>query len=373
MDVNRWAQWMGRDLEQAELQPLQPVRVGRDRAIRLHNPALRTLGFSGEDRLIVKGRDGACVLCRATGGGGALEKGRLPVAEAVAKVLSPPGASGAMLVGRKGEAAIVPLYIQEHAPDLLGPRFIDEWRGDRVVRHAIPGPPRDAWTPDALRDLEDLLCAEPFPVDPLPILAKGEDWIGWMTRNRIVGRPGTGDDRLRADLAGAVYGEQGADGSWRSVVDTGYAILRLLALGESPSGERIQSAARWLLARPEPPPRPGMWMLTDAYLQEWMALREPSARRAFAPGEIQWAHPGRCSLYTFDTLPHEQAAFGSQEAQRVIPPCNRFAVPACGPRLTHVSALRLCGSPAAAPLRQYPLPPGRRVGILVRLRSAGPQ
>jgi hypothetical protein len=178
MAVNRWAQWMGRDLEQAVLQPLQPVRVGRDRAIRLHNPALRALGFSGEDRLIVERRDGACALCRATSGGRALEKGKLPVAETVAQALSPPGASGALLVGREGEAAIAPLYVQEHAPNVLGPRFVDEWHGDRVVRHAIPGPPRDAWTPDALRELEDLLFAEPFPVDPLPILAKGEDWKG---------------------------------------------------------------------------------------------------------------------------------------------------------------------------------------------------
>lgn len=358
MDMNSWAQLMGHDLEQAVLQPLQPVRLGRDCTIRLHNPALRALGFSGEDCLLAEMRDGVCALCRATSGGHALEKGKLPVSQAVAKALSPPDASGAVLVGRKGEAAIVPLYIQEHAPDVLGPRFVDEWHGDRVVRHAVPGLSRDAWTSDALCGLEDLLCDGPFPVDPVPILAKGYDWVAWMTRNHIIGRPGSGDDRLQADLAGAIYCEQQTDGSWRTVVDTGYAILQLLALGESPSGERVQRAGRWLLAGAEPPPHPGMWMLTDAYLQAWMAVREPSAQRAFAPGETQWAHPGRCSFYTFDTLPHEQAAFGDQEPQQVIPSCNRFAVPACEPRLTHISALVAeallrCGYADHPRLRRY--------------------
>ena len=100
-------------------------------------------------------------------------------------------------IGGQEDDRTLTLVIQEHLPDVLGPRFLDELRGDLVVRHAIPGPARNEWTADRIRELEGLLCAQPFRLDPVAAIADGDSWVGWMTRNRVLRRPVPGDEAVR--------------------------------------------------------------------------------------------------------------------------------------------------------------------------------
>ena len=170
-----------------------------------------------------------------------------------------PAANGAALrIGGNGQTRTLPLRVEKHPPDVLGPRFIDELGEDCVIRHAIPGLPRGGWTEETLCELREMLCAEPFRTDPVAAIADGDDWVGWMTRSRILQQPLVGDDELRRSFAERIYSDQTADGSWAGVPGTAYAILRLLDIGESAADKRIQRAANWLLGLPEPPPRPGM-------------------------------------------------------------------------------------------------------------------
>lgn len=364
IDTKRWARLMGRDLGLSKLQPLQPVRIRKDGTLKITRRSLQALEISSGDRLRVQLRDARCLLTKARRGGVRAGEGRLPVPHRVCCALFVDGVEGgrrpmpAVLVGGDGEARIVPIHVQEHAPDLLGPRFVDEFRGDGVVRHAIPGPCRDDWTREALGELEELLCPKPFKVDPVRSLAQGDDWVAWMTRNRIVRQPAAGDDRLRNALIRKVLRDQQADGSWGAVPATAYAMLRLLDLGKRPSGKPMQRAAQWLLDLPEPPPRAGMWMLTQEYLDEWLSKRRPRERRDFGPGETQRTGPGRDSFYAWEYPEHEQDQFRSQGVQQAIPVCARHHPPACEPRITHVSAvvaeaLLRCGFHHHPRLRRY--------------------
>jgi hypothetical protein len=270
---------------------------------------------------------------------------------------SPDG--GALHIGDGGETRTVSLRVEEHQPDPLGPRFIDELHGDSVVRHAVPGPTRSAWTEQVLRELEGMVCAEPFPVDPVPPIAEGDDWVAWMTRNHILHDPRAGDDKLRASFADRIYSDQRADGSWFGLPRTAHAILRLLAIGESATDRRIQRAANWLLNLPEPAPRPGMWMLTQDYLEEWVARRQPEVDRDFGPGDYQWTGPDEAVNYYCWRFPAaEQDQFRGQDMQQAVPTCARHHPPACEPRMTHVSAvvaevLLRCGHADHPRLRRY--------------------
>ena len=261
VSLKRWAGLMGRDLPRSKFQPLQPVRVNRKGEVELTLASMGAMGFSSGDRVGVQIVRGVCTLGRCVRGGAALaagEKLRFPVAEKLRRRILPAETSGAVLVGTKGEGRIFPIIVREHGPDVLGPRFIDELCEDRVIRHAVPGLPRDGWTPEALGELETLLCAEPFRVDPVAAIAGGSDWVGWMTRNRVLGRSSSRDSALRESFIRKIFCLQKADGSWGSVPATGYATLGLLSLGRRASDERLKRAAKWLLDLPEPPPRPGM-------------------------------------------------------------------------------------------------------------------
>ncbi|MFC1718535.1 hypothetical protein ACFL6S_33070 [Candidatus Poribacteria bacterium] len=357
LDAGYWASIMGQELVESSLQPLQPVKVGRKNTIQFM--CLTELGFSSADRFVVEVQDGRCILRRVEHGGLPIVKGKLTVSEEVRNVLSQPDADGAILVGRQGEAFMLPVFVKEHPPDPLGPRFIDELLPNRIIRHAIPGPARGEWTTEALHDLVEMICSEPFSVDPIPAIAQGDDWVGWMTRNRLLEQPVPEDDSFRADIVSGILQGQKGDGSWDTVPATAYAILRFLALGEDASGEAIQRAANWLLDLPEPEPRPGMWMLTQEYLEEWLCRRQPREQKAFVAGEIQRAAPDdEISFYCWNFPMHEQDQFRGQEAQRVVPICARHHPPACEPRITHISALvaealMLCGYHSHPRLRRY--------------------
>ena len=301
LDPKQWADLMGQGLERAELQPLRPV----------------------DD------------------------------------VPSIPGAAGAIAVGREGQERVLPVRVAEHPADVLGPRFIDELRDDCVVRHAIPGPPHDGWTPERLGELETLLCSQPFGVDPVAAIADGDDWVAWMTRNDILQQPAPDDPPLHSRLTCDLLPGQWSNGSWGSVPATAYRILNLLALGTAEVESRIQRAAQWLLALPEPRPRPGMWMLTQEYLDEWLAKRQPKQGRQLGACEIVHTGPDEeVNFFSWAFPDAEQDQFRAQESQRVIPTCARHHPPACEPRITHVSALVAeallrCGYADHPRLRRY--------------------
>jgi len=265
----------------------------------------------------------------------------------------------AVRVGGNGEEHKLPLRVEEHSPDILGPRFVDELLSGRVVRHAVPGPAHEEWGPGLIRQLEDLLCAEPFRIDAVRAIAEGDDWVGWMARNRVLGRPSPGGEALRARLVEEILGRQQADASWGGLPATAFAILNLLALGQKSSDASIRAGAEWLLRQAEPPPRPGMWMLTREYLDEWMSKRRPAEPRDFAPGEFHWVPPDSdVNAYSWQFPSQEQDLFRGDEMQQVVPTCARHHPPACEPRLTHVSgvvaeALLRCGYADHPRLRRY--------------------
>ena len=258
-----------------------------------------------------------------------------------------------------GEERTLPLVIEEHAADILGPRFVDELRSDRVVRHAIPGLSRDGWDARNIGEFKRLMCSEHLRLDPVADIAEGDDWVAWMTRNRVLQHPAPDDEALRARFVHGILDRQKPDGSWGAVPATAFAILNLLALGEDSSDTHIAAGAEWLLDQPEPVPRPGMWMLTREYLDEWMSKRKPKEQRQFAPGEFRWIPPDEKINYFCWRFPdREQDQFRGQEMQQVIPTCARHHPPACEPRMTHVSGvaaetLLRCGYADHPRLRRY--------------------
>lgn len=269
--------------------------------------------------------------------------------KAEAQPLKPVDGGAAIRIGGDGEERTLPIEVEVHPVDALGPRFVDELLPDRVVRHAIPGPARDGWTPERLRELEDLLCREPFRLDPVAALREGDGWVGWMTRDRILGRPAPDDGQVQQQLIGEVMAGREEDGSWGGVPATAFAVLNLLTLGVAPSDTAVLQGCEWLLALPEPTPRPGMWMLTGEYLAEWLSKRRPPEKRELSPGEFHWVPPdGDVNFFCWQFPDREQDQFRGEEMQRVVPTCARHHPPACEPRLTHVSgvvaeALLRCG------------------------------
>jgi len=268
------------------------------------------------------------------------------------------GGAALRLAGAGGEQTL-PVTVVEHPADILGPRFLDEVRPDSILRHAIPGPSRDAWDHPSLQELANLLCGEPFSLDPVPALADGDDWVGWMTRSRLLASPLPTDHALGRRLAEDLLAAQLADGSWGGLPATASAILHLLALGKAPSDDPLDGASRWLLEQPEPPPRPGMWMLKPFYIEDWVSRRKPELERELAPGEFHWIPPdGDVNYFSWEFPDVEQDQFRSEEIQQVLPNCARNHPPACEPRMVHVSgvvaeALVRCGHADHPRLRRY--------------------
>ena len=340
-DPKAWASVMGRDLPMADRQPLEIVRLAKDGTLGIHKDTLQQMGIRPEDPVALESECGRWLLRPSADGRRVGERVRIKLkpAEELAAALTAAGGYG-VVCGSGERAEILPLRVETHAPDALGPRFIDEFADGCVVRHAIGEPGADGWTEETLADLEDLVCAEPFRVDPVIVIAEGQDWAAHMTRTRILAKPSAREGEIGLKLVADVHAGRQADGSWGSASATAYAVLRLLTLGEKPRDRRIQRACEWLLELPEPSPRPGMWMLSEEYMTEWLSRRNSKGLRKFAACETQRASPREDnSFYSWDFPDAEQDQFSGQEMQQVIPTCARHHPPACEPRITHVSAL----------------------------------
>lgn len=335
-DIGFWNAFMGRDLPKADAQPARPVMIEQGRA-KLNGRWIKArLGDDAAVRLRVDG--GRIALCDDPEGARA-DDGmcELPLPPEAAALLPTRDPVHGMIV-QDGEALLLmPIHIEEHGPDVLGPRIIDELSNAKVVRHVVKGFGLEEWTAERLREFEDLVCTEPLAHDPLPEIASGDDWVGWKTRGKITGQPAAGDDALRQSLEDRIFGGQEENGSWDdSVVTTAFCILRARSVSVPPGDPRLRRAAQWLLHWPEPVDRPGMWMTTTEYLREWNAIKggeETTDKDAyFWDIEDGWEH----DLYR------------GEEKNQVIPTCCRNYPAMCGSRMLHpaatvAAALGACG------------------------------
>ena len=358
LSLQHWAGLMGRDLPEAERQALQPVRV-EDGRLKLFSGMLN-LHFSEGTRIGARLSEGRILLAAAEDGpelgkAGWWDDGTcvdLQLPEEARDAL--PGGEPVLclLVKSSTQLELMPIRIEEHDPDILGPRIIDEFVREEdgqygsAIRHVVRGLPFDEWTDDRIRELADLVSAEPFERDPVPGLAEGEDWVAWRTRNKILRKPGADDEPLRLRLEKEVFGDQRREGSWDGhVVKTAYGILHALSVDVAPGDERVQRAASWLLEQPEPVGRPGMWMLDAARLRKW-------SEKCSGMVDIEGAE-FMVTSYTED----DHDLFRAMESQQEIPSCTRNHHAGCDammhPSATAAMALCACGHAGHARLKVY--------------------
>jgi len=336
---DRWLPLMGRDLAKAQRQPVHPVMIKDGKAGLFSHGVMGRLPVGTKIGLRMHG---SRLLVVETGGGTPVQEPRfwdgrdpileldLPEGAATALGIEDPFL-GTLFDGEDG-LEILPIRVEEHGPDVLGPRVIDELRTPldeaqpaEIVRHVVRGPTYEEWTRDRVRGLEDLLCSTPFQHDPLTPLADGEDWVAWKVRGEILRRPRDDDSRQRGEFVRAAFSDQSENGSWfDSPLKTAYGMLHALSVGVGPKEPRMRKAAEWLLGWPAPAGRPGMWMLSDSHRREWNASRSRQGGgkpRSFPIGS-----------------PDEDVRFVREEAQqRAMATCARHFSGLCDAML-HVSA-----------------------------------
>ncbi|MFQ6130407.1 MAG: hypothetical protein ACE5R4_00060 [Armatimonadota bacterium] len=338
-----WRRLMGTSLPRSQLQPLQPVAI-EDGKFKVFADTLKPR-FSDGAKVGLERRGNRVVLAETAEGVtiNNREHYELCLPRSVGQLLPNGDPIYGMVVQSGDQLLLLPIRVEEHAPDVLGPRIIDELRPGSgragpgaIVRHIVKGFGYDGWTSDRLRELKDLVCAEPLDYDPLRELESADDWIAWKTRNEILRRPAPGDDVLRQKLMAEVFARQSGNGSWDDcVVATAYGILRALSIGTPAHDRRITKAAQWLLDCPEPLGRPGMWMLTEERREKWDASRRGER-------DVDWL-AFMVHSYTED----EHDLFRGQEQQQVVVSLSRNHHAGCDamlqPSATAVDALCRCG------------------------------
>ena len=350
--LDLWSQLMGRDLPKSDRQAIQPVMV-EDGKATLSADTLKSC-FSPGAKVGFRLGGGHIALEETPDGVLVEDEGRheLELSAATRDVLPNEEPLFAMVVGQDKRLELMPIRVEEHRPDVLGPRMIDEVREapDRarpptLVRHLVRGFEYADWTAQRVQELEDVVCSEPFPHDPLEPLATGDDWIAWQTRNRVLRQPDPGDGEVRQALMAGIFAGQVEDGSWEgSVVKTAYGILRALSIDVCADDGKIQRAADWLLRWPEPAGRPGWWALNDEYLAKW------NARQAGEDiGEFDFMNRG--------FLDEEHDLFRQPEQQEIVASCSRHHAAPCDslhhPSTVAAEALCRCGHADDPRLRSY--------------------
>ena len=330
-----WNQFMGRNLPQSESQPLQPVIIESGK-LKIRADTLRDR-FSQGTKIGFQ-RHGNHIFLTDLSDGITVEKDEtheLELPEAIQNILPKEEQFFGMVVNYNGHLEFMPIRVQEHEPDVLGPRIIDELQEPTdetqpftIVRHIVKSFEYEDLTNERLQELEYLICSKSFSYDPLKELMTGNDWIAWKVRNEILQQPDAenqknftfdqtflkfDDEKLRQEMMNKVFAGQIKNGSWNnSVVKTAYGILRALSIHVPSNDERIQKAAQWLLDWPEPAGRPGMWMLDEERLQKWDANKKGLS-------EVDWL---TFMLTNFTEEDHD--LFRGQEHQEVIPSCTRM-------------------------------------------------
>ena len=346
LSLGHWADLMGRDLPEAQCQILQPVRIEGGKAKLF--AGMVNAGLEPGTKVGFCLREGRVVLAEAADGvelekTGWWDDGKqleLELTEDVRAALPAGETVAGLLVQHGDELELMPVRVQEHEPDILGPRIIDEVRAADeegppvVVRHVVKGIDYGDWTAERVAEMAELLAPEPFPQDPTALLAEGDDWIAWKTRKEILGQPGPDDGALRQQLETDIFAGQGDSGSWDDhVVKTAYGILHALSIDVPSDDERVQRAANWLLGRPEPLGRPGMWMLDEPRLKKWDARKRGEE-------EVEWLE-FMVTRYTEE----DHDLFRAPEPQQIIPSCTRNHHAGCDAMLhpSATAAMALCG------------------------------
>ncbi len=334
-----WFPLMGKDLPRARSQPIHPVMV-KDGKAGIFAHGLRGK-FAVGTKVGLEMREHRVVVAEVEDGVPMHEPRfwddrdplmELQLPEGAPEALSAGVPPSAMLFDGEGGLQVLPIRVEEHEADILGPRVIDElqYPSDRteppvIVRHVVKGPAYEDWTAGRLRKLEALVCSQSFRHDPLASLADDDGWVGWKVRNKILCQSGADDGALRERFVREVFQRQGENGSWSdSPLRTAYGILHGLSVDVPPDVPRMRKAAEWLLNWPAPVGRPGMWMLSEKHLQEWNTGKNDEGGTG----------GGSFPLGTTD----DETGYVREEAQqRVVPTCARHFSGLCDAML-HVSA-----------------------------------
>ena len=358
LSQERWLSLMGRDLPEADIRALQPVQV-EGRELKLFSGMVNTCLPEGAKVAVVL-REGRLVLEGAADGPEVQKTGWWDDGKHLEVELSPEaraalpagGSAACLLVQRDGALELMPVQVEEHEADLLGPRIIDEFRAPAgpetasVVRHVVRGLRYEELTSESVAEMQALLIPDRLERDPVAGIAAGDDWVAWKSRRELLGRPEAGDGTVRQRLEDEAFAGQDDDGSWDGhVVKTAYGIQRALSV-DVPSGDvRLQRAAQWLLEQPEPDGRPGMWMLDGERLGKWNA-------RSRGEEEVEWLE---FMVVRYTEADHD--LFRAPEPQQIIPSCTRNHHAGCDammhPSSTAAMALCACGHTDHPRLRAF--------------------
>jgi len=358
LSPQHWLTLMGKDLPEADSEILQPTRVENGK-VKIFSGMVNTHFVEGT-RIGAVLRDGHVELAEDPKGSPVSATGwwddftciDLELPPNVRDALPDDDVMLCLLVKRNEGLQLMPIQVEEHGPDILGPRVIDEFvqgasgQAAGVTRHVVKGFNLGEFSEKHLGELEDLVSAEPLRQDPITRLAQGSDWIAWQTRSKILGAPDPDDELLRQKLEDNVFGDQQDDGSWDGhVVKTAYGILHALSLGLPADDRRLQQAASWLLKQPAPDGRPGMWIMDRARLQRWDEKRN-------GRHEIDWEE-FMVTHYTED----DHDLFRTTPSQQEIPTCTRNHHAGCDtmmhPSATAAMALCACGHTGHTRLKTY--------------------
>lgn len=347
-----WNQIMGSDLPKAGCQPLQPVMI-EDGKLKVNADALGDR-FPDGAKIGFRLRGGHIILAE-TDDGIALDGQRryeFELSGDIRNVLPEEKSLSGIIMNTQDHLELLPVRVQEHDPDVLGPRIIDEiqelpdGKGTAtIVRHIVKGLEYGDLTSERLQELETLICSTSFPHDPLKELTNGADWVSWKVRSEILQKPGSDDESLRQNLVDEIFAGQGDNGSWdNSVMKTAYGILRALSVHVPPDDARVQEAAQWLLNWPQPVGRPGMWMLSEEYLRGWNAIKN---------GETETDEDQYVIGFDDENCDYVRA----EEQQQVIATCARHFTGLCDsmlhPSATVADTLCRCGYANHPRVRDY--------------------
>ena len=344
MSTEFWLKCMGKSLPRAVAQPVQPMRVIEGTGSLHPHVVHGKLPKGAEVGLRLDGR--RIVLEATADSGSSVPTARfyddrdeslvLSVPDDVRQRLPVNEPCWTMLVSTENRLELMPIRVEEHQADTLGPRsfdevcFSEERNTPEVVRHVVKGLEHAEWTADRIMELENLLCAKPFARDPVPELATGNDWVAWKARREIMAKPTPDDRALHLHLIKDVFDGQQEDGSWEgSVAKTGYGILQALAIRVPRDDPRILKAAEWLLERSQPERRPGMWMAREQQLNTWN--RRDNTKTS-------WTEPDFDSFEGGLGVAHEREFVMQEAGQRVIPTCARGYSGLCD-AMMHISAI----------------------------------
>lgn len=119
-----------------------------------------------------------------------------------------------------------------------------------------------------LANLQTRLADQHLKHPPIDFLAGRHSFQAWLAR-QIIGQEDKDDENLRKALIDERIAQQSANGSWgEHIFLTARNLCELANLGLTAPDKNVESAANWLLTRPESLYNPGMFFGTDDLVTE---------------------------------------------------------------------------------------------------------